>query len=71
MAVGDVSSRQRTPTGLRGISPYVGVQFGCGGLFSKRKASPSSDPMSQASGHDPVNSTANPMPKSQIAALKH
>jgi hypothetical protein len=53
------------------ISAVVEIQFGFGGLFRKRNASPSSDPISQAKGHEPVNSTANPMPKSQIVALKH
>jgi hypothetical protein len=52
-------------------SAVVEIQFGFGGLFRKRNASPSSAPMSQAKGQEPVNSTANPMPKSQMVALKH
>jgi hypothetical protein len=58
-------------TGHRLGSAYVWVQVDFGGLFRKRNASPSSDPMSQAKGHEPVNNIANPMPKSQIVALKH
>jgi hypothetical protein len=66
-----VSGPATASTGHRCTSAVVEVQFGFGGLFRKRNANPSSDPMSQAKGHEPVNSTANPMPKSQIVALKH
>jgi hypothetical protein len=61
----------KAPTGHCCTLAVVEVQFGFSGLFRKRNASPSSDPMSQAKGHEPVNSTANPMPKSQIVAMKH